>query len=571
MTMAKRNEEYWIKRQSQLFNAQLKKDDEFYQKTLVRSYSQQERKVKSQLSDFYAKYGEDNVIKYRDMLQGLSANERDEFFKQHTQFKDDHPELADLINLDVPIYQLNRLEALELSIQQNMLELGLIEQEAFEKHLKEAYETGYLKTMEILDNPQAMFRVSDELIQKTMTKNWVAGCNFSDSIWSNKEGLERTLVTKIRDGFIRGDSYESMIKMLDDRFDVGKFQARRLVQTEAAYIFNQANAQAFQDEGILKYGLSAVLDDRTSDICNAMDGEVFNFKDIRVGENAPPFHAFCRTMIIPIENDVQLTKDNDLIESNLPSGITQKLNQDETEFYDGLLGGGSSQAKELWNHYKDELVFYSRNDKSDKAFYRQGEGVTMNILSDLRGYTDRDGHLLQKAGNTLFHEFGHHIDDSSIGGNSTWDYASNGIKLSNGKNLGKTVFDEINQRIKEQSGSRIIERKSNLRTALLEDHDSNPSSMSSISDLFGGATKNQLRIRMGHSKDYWEGDAATKRWLKYQDKKPADYRELRLGKEAFAEMYAADIMDPEEVEKFEKWLPESYSMYKELVTKLTGG
>jgi len=46
---------------------------------------------------------------------------------------------------------------------------------------------------------------------------------------------------------------------------------------------------------------------------------------------------------------------------------------------------------------------------------------------------------------------------------------------------------------------------------------------------------------------------------------------LRLGKEAFAEMYAADIMDPEEVEKFEKWLPESYSMYKELVTKIIGG
>lgn len=291
--MARRNEEYWIKRQSQLFNGQIKKDDEFYEKTLVRSYNQQERKVKSQLSDFYAKYGEDNVIKYRDMLQGLSANERDQFFKQYNQFKDDHPELADLINLDIPIYQLNRLEALELSIQQNMLELGLIEQEAFEKHLKEAYRTGYLKTMESLDNPQAMFRVSDNLIQQTMTNNWVAGRNFSDSIWNNKESLERTLVTKLRDGFIRGDSYESMINTLENRFDVGKFHARRLVQTEAAFIFNQANAQAFQDEGVKRYGLSAVLDDRTSDICNAMDGEVFHFKDMRVGENAPPFHAFC--------------------------------------------------------------------------------------------------------------------------------------------------------------------------------------------------------------------------------------------------------------------------------------
>ena len=569
--MAVRNEEYWIKRQSQLFNAQIEKDNEFYEKTLVKSYSQQERHIKSQLSDFYAKYGEDNVIKYRSMLQGLAPEERDQFYKQHNQFKDDHPELADLIQLDIPIYQLNRFEALELSIQQNMLELGLIEQEAYEKHLKEAYESGYLKTMETLDNPQAMFKVSDNLIQQTMTKSWVAGRNFSNSIWSNKDGLERTLVTKIRDGFIRGDSYESMIKTLEDRFDVGKFQARRLVQTEAAYIFNQANAQAFQDEGIKRYGLSAVLDDRTSDICNAMDGEVFDFKDMRVGENAPPFHAFCRTMIIPIENDIQLTMDKDIIESNLPSGITEKLNQAETEFYDGLLGAGSSRAKELWNNYRDDLVFHNRNDKSEKAFYLQGEGVTMNILSDLSGYTDRDGKLLQKAGNTLFHEFGHHIDDISFKGNTNWDYASNGIKLSNGKNLGKTVFDEINQRIKEQSGSRINERKSNLRTAILEDHDSNPSSMSSISDLFGGATKNQLRIRMGHSKDYWEGNAATKRWLKYQGIKPAEYRELRLGKEAFAEMYAADVMDPGEVEKFEKWLPESYSMYKELVTKIIGG
>lgn len=49
-------------------------------------------------------------------------------------------------------------------------------------------------------------------------------------------------------------------------------------------------------------------------------------------------------------------------------------------------------------------------------------------------------------------------------------------------------------------------------------HDIDPASMGSISDLFDGATKNQLRINLRHDKTYWEGSANVKKNLKFKGK-----------------------------------------------------
>lgn len=584
--MAK-SQEYWIERQSQLFNSQLSEDNKFYNQQLTRHYQEQQRKIQSELADFYAKYGEDNVIRYRDMLQGLTPEERDRYHQQYNQFVADHPELSELLQLDIPIYQLNRFEALELSVQQHMLELGAIEQGAFEAHLRQAYERGYLKTMENLGNPSSMFGVSDELIHQTMTKKWVAGRNFSDSIWTNKVGLQNTLITKLRDGFIRGDSYRSMTTILQDRFKVGKFEARRLVQTEAAFIMNQANAQAFMDDGIERYSLSAVLDDRTSEICMEMDGEIFYFRDMRVGENAPPFHAFCRTMIVPVENDKQIDgKQMDFmdIEETFNESITSKLSAEELQVYYDTMNKGSSESKELWNKYKGQIYLHERNDGEGKNFFRMDEGITLDVDLDKSGMTGWGQQKISESNIMFFHEFGHNIDYISYrneiieedpsqfsdplqralaearGPQTIRRWSSDMIELSNGKTLGQTVYDEVYKRIDEQNDPDGAQYNlMALSDKLYNDFGKNPSSMASISDLFGGATENKLRLNgsVGHDLSYWEGHEQAKA--------------RKLGKEAFAEMFSADITNSSEVEKIEKWLPESYAMYKELVKVLIGG
>ena len=52
-----------------------------------------------------------------------------------------------------------------------------------------------------------------------------------------------------------------------------------------------------------KYQILATLDNRTSDICQDMDGKVFDFKDYEIGTTAPPFHVNCRSVTIPYFDD----------------------------------------------------------------------------------------------------------------------------------------------------------------------------------------------------------------------------------------------------------------------------
>lgn len=106
----------------------------------------------------------------------------------------------------------------------------------------------------------------------------------------------------MRDALIRGDSYAKIIKMLRGRLQVSMSDAKRLITTESAFVLNQANRQAFIDAGIKKYQITAVLDNKTSKTCRGLNGETFEYgKDI-VGVTYPPFHSYCRTTVIPIEN-----------------------------------------------------------------------------------------------------------------------------------------------------------------------------------------------------------------------------------------------------------------------------
>jgi Phage Mu protein F like protein. len=50
----------------------------------------------------------------------------------------------------------------------------------------------------------------------------------------------------------------------------------------------QATAEAYTDAGIEKYQYVAVEDERTSDICQGLDGKIFLLSEAEVGVNFPP-------------------------------------------------------------------------------------------------------------------------------------------------------------------------------------------------------------------------------------------------------------------------------------------
>ena len=293
--------EYWEKRGKQLVTKQIKADDKASEK-LAKEYDRLAAKFEREIAAYYTKYSKEDVIEYRDMLKVLSDSERTLLYENMDEFVRDFPQYKHLMPVRESIYKLNRLEGLQLNLQTEIFRIGAIEEEVFQKHLTEAYERGYLYTLQGLPNAQTQFMINSFAVQQALDRKWLDSKNFSDRIWDNKRKLLKTLRDEIRDGMIRGDSYDDMMKILRNRTGVGAFEARRLIHTESAFMSVQSNAQAFKDAGIKRYEICAVMDKKTSKICRSLDGTVFSFDEAVPGSTMPPFHAFCRTTIVPVED-----------------------------------------------------------------------------------------------------------------------------------------------------------------------------------------------------------------------------------------------------------------------------
>lgn len=77
---------------------------------------------------------------------------------------------------------------------------------------------------------------------------------------------------------------------LDDKF-YGQ------IDNEVTYLVNQERVQIFKYYGITKVQFKAVIDERTTEECREMNGKVFNIDDLVLGENLPPLHYNCRSII----------------------------------------------------------------------------------------------------------------------------------------------------------------------------------------------------------------------------------------------------------------------------------
>lgn len=95
-----------------------------------------------------------------------------------------------------------------------------------------------------------------------------------------------------------GRPLSSVIDVLEaDGEDASETSLERYARTKHTEIMNHARLDFFEDSGVVAaYQYSAVLDDRTSEICAGLDGKIFEAGD----QPVPPLHFNCRSLLIPI-------------------------------------------------------------------------------------------------------------------------------------------------------------------------------------------------------------------------------------------------------------------------------
>lgn len=304
---------YWTKR----FEEEEKQrniSNKAYTKEIEKQYKIAENKIKSDIEKWYIRIADNNQISLADAKKLLTKDELKEFkwtLAEYTQKAKSGAWKKELENASARVH-IKRLEALQLQVQNSIETLRNKENEMLEDYLIKNYEDIYYHSLYEISkglNLKTSFATLDKnKINQVIGKPWLKdGKTFSDRIWQDKEQLINTLRTKITQSFITGstldEAVEDISKFVSDKIKNKEYVARRLLETESAAYASKAQIEAFKSIDVEKYEIVATLDLHTSEICQEMDGKVFNISDQEIGVTVPPFHSHCRTVIAPYFDD----------------------------------------------------------------------------------------------------------------------------------------------------------------------------------------------------------------------------------------------------------------------------
>ena len=253
-----------------------------------RLYTRNLQIVQDDIAAIYAKYGENNILEYRVMLDFLTPAERDILYRDWDAFLARYPQYAHLTGVRSEAYKINRLQGLEQQLKLGQLKQGIIEAEEYEKHLEKVVRLGWKSS---LKSPMMISDATVKMIANTMYKT---DANIAAELLGKKAIQADRIFSYIKDAFIRGDSYSKMAQTIKDRFDVNYRAAKQWVYTEGSRCINEGKAQGFRDAGYTRYIYRTMQDDGVCDLCESMDGEEFSFAEREQGVNFPPMHTNCR-------------------------------------------------------------------------------------------------------------------------------------------------------------------------------------------------------------------------------------------------------------------------------------
>lgn len=189
--------------------------------------------------------------------------------------------------------QLNRrIKALEKQLDSEMTDL-----------LANSYKESYYHTryeVQRVSRYHAFNRLDDQNLSTLLSTPWAPdGKNYSERIWGNTQTLANHLQRELTVAFVRGEPLQKTIQRMTKVSGASQSAVKRLVLTESAYFATTGSANAYKAEGVDEYEIIATLDSKTSEICRHMDGKHFPMDEISPGVNAPPFHCYCRSAIMP--------------------------------------------------------------------------------------------------------------------------------------------------------------------------------------------------------------------------------------------------------------------------------
>lgn len=299
------SESYWIKRAEECEQEWNKKSKGTIEKELAEYYRRALSRITDDIAVLYGRYAKDNNLTYAEASKLLTGKEFKQWRMSLEEYLDAIDKTADnklLLELNTLAMRkrISRLDKLYGDTLKNLYRLGTDSENGMTKFLSGAYKDNYYKNLfdigKTIGIKSSVSEVDDKKIRKVLNNSW-SGKNYSQRIWKNTDKLAKLIKNEITDGFHRGVSINKMAKLVQQRMNVGKYEATRLVRTEMNYVQNQAALDSIKDTDMKYYIFLATLDKKTSTLCRAHDRKVYPVDSATPGTNMPPLHPHCRSTI----------------------------------------------------------------------------------------------------------------------------------------------------------------------------------------------------------------------------------------------------------------------------------
>lgn len=407
-----KNEKYWKKRQEEKLSSILN-DAQVASEYVSDIYSKASLYTQSKINGIFEKYRDGHGLSNADAKEMLDSLISDRDYNQIKRILENNPKTKQrkelLKKLDTPPYQyrIKRLENMQSQLDKLMNEVYKVEKDvSTDCYINSAFNAYYRNVYNLQKGMKVAYQfdmLDPELIDSMLKSRW-SGKNYSSRIWDNTNALAESLKDEMLMGVLTNKTEKEMADTIMNKFAVGAYQARRLIQTESAAMTAFADQQAFKDAGIEKEMFIAVHDSRTSQICQHHDRSIVEIAKAKVGVNVPPLHPNCRSHMIPYIEGV-----TDAMKKRQRNPVTNKDEVvDVSENYDQWL---KRQQEEHGVDTVNSFMEKTKNASSDRKQYNKYIDVLgkENMPTSLSKFQDMKYNDVEK-----FNDLKLHFKDSKL-------------------------------------------------------------------------------------------------------------------------------------------------------------
>ena len=390
-------------------------------------YQEAKTYLDKEINKIFDKFQRDyglSQVDARQVLKNMKDKKNLNELRKVLEARPNDPNIQRLLaDLDSPAYsfRMKRLERLSDDLDRMRESIYHSEKKGSDAFYSDLMKDSYYKaTFDLQQQTGLAYGFSglpESEIKHLQSFSWLDdGSTYSTDIWKNTGKLTSSIKDELLISLMTGRDTRETAQAIAERFNVGQNNARRLVRTESAFFHNQMELLSYEEADIEKYIFVAVLDKRTSRICQEHDNQVYDRDKAVPGVNCPPMHPWCRSTTVGYDEDADYSKLKRRAR-NPETGKTELVPADMT-------------YKEWYSKYVDgvDVVKESKAEVADKVFVADKPNEIDDFFKKQKSYQKWYNELDEKQKDAIFnYTISPHEQINSVMRQGYEEYRKNGL------------------------------------------------------------------------------------------------------------------------------------------------